>query len=408
MNNSLAGLRLVEGSAFVAAPFAGMTLAQQGVDVIRFDPIGGGLDYHRWPVTDDGDSLYWASLNKGKRSIAVDLRSEEGRELVVRLITASGADGGLFLTNFPAVGWLDYRELKKRRSDLIMLNIMGNSDGTSEVDYTVNCATGLPFMTGPSEHPGPVNHVLPAWDLLTGLTAVNGLLTAERHRRLTGEGQLIKLALSDVAFATMGNLGFISEYQINGTERGSTSNDLYGAFGRDFATSDGRRVMIAAISPRQWQALVKAMGIADEVKRIEDAEGVDLNQQGDRYRAREAIARLLAPWCAARSMSEVADALNLARVSWGPYQTVRQMLEEDRRCSAANPMFAEVEQPGIGRHLMPGSPLEFAAAGRHSARPAPLLGQHTDEILYDLLDLSDVQIGRLHDRGLVAGPTPKE
>ena len=104
MQSILSGLRIVEGSAFIAAPSAGMTLAQLGADVIRFDMIGGGIDYRRWPVSAQGKSLYWHSLNKGKRSIAVDFRHPEGRELLARIITASGEDAGLFVTNFPARG----------------------------------------------------------------------------------------------------------------------------------------------------------------------------------------------------------------------------------------------------------------------------------------------------------------
>src|SRR6202161_2103402 len=81
----LHGLRVIEGSAFVAAPLGGMTLAQLGAEVIRFDQIGGGLDHRRWPVTADGESLFWAGLNKGKRSIELDLRSDRGRELASAL-----------------------------------------------------------------------------------------------------------------------------------------------------------------------------------------------------------------------------------------------------------------------------------------------------------------------------------
>ncbi|MBC7938434.1 MAG: CoA transferase, partial [Chitinophagaceae bacterium] len=102
MKGILQGLRVVEGSAFVAAPLGGMTLAQLGADVIRFDPIGGGLDHRRWPVTADGRSLFWAGLNKGKRSIAVDIRKPRGQELLTQIICAPGADAGLFSTNFPA------------------------------------------------------------------------------------------------------------------------------------------------------------------------------------------------------------------------------------------------------------------------------------------------------------------
>lgn len=102
MNGILSGMRVVEGSAFVAAPLGGMTLAQLGADVIRFDPIGGGLDYKRWPVTLDGKhSLFWAGLNKGKRSIAVDIRHPRGQELLTQLICAPGENAGLFITNFP-------------------------------------------------------------------------------------------------------------------------------------------------------------------------------------------------------------------------------------------------------------------------------------------------------------------
>ena len=115
----LNGMRVVEGAAFVAGPLGGMTLAQLGADVIRFDPIGGGLDYRRWPVTKDGRSLYWAGLNKGKRSIALDLRSDEGREIATSLITAPGPDAGIFLTNYPAGGWIDYDHLVERRPDLV-------------------------------------------------------------------------------------------------------------------------------------------------------------------------------------------------------------------------------------------------------------------------------------------------
>jgi 2-methylfumaryl-CoA isomerase len=399
----LAGLRVVEGSAFVAAPSAGLGLAQMGAEVIRFDPIGGGLDYNRWPKTADGRSLYWAGLNKGKRSIAIDLRSPRGRELAIRLITAPGENSGIFLTNFPASGWMSYDALTALRPDLIMINIQGNRDGGSEVDYTVNPAIGFPGMTGPKGSDVPVNHVLPAWDVATGLSAVNGLLAAERHRRLTGEGRFVSVALSDVAFATLGNLGFIGEQRINGTERRPTGNDLYGAFGRDFVTSDGRRVMIVAITKRQWQALVETTGISEAVARIEAERGLDLGEEGDRYQATDAIAEVLAPWCAAQDFAELTRVLREGRVAFGPYQTVAQALDEDWRCSTANPMFAEVEQPGIGRYLMPGSPLEVAGDERVPVQPAPVVGQHTDEILADVLGLDGGEIARLHDAGIVAG-----
>lgn len=406
MNGILSGLRVIEGSAFIAAPSAGMTLAQLGAEVIRFDPLGGGLDYRRWPVTEQGDSLYWAGLNKGKKSFAVDIRNPRGRELLSQLICAPGENpenNGIFLTNFPTSGWMSYETLKAQRGDLIMVNIKGNRDGTSEVDYTVNPATGFPNLTGPVGEGAPVNHVLPAWDIATGLAAVNGILAADRHRRLTGEGQIISLALTDMAFATLGNLGFIGEAQINGAHRTATGNNLYGAFGRDFETKDGRRVMIVAITGRQWPALVETAGIASGVAEIEARRGLDMKREGDRYLATEDIAALLAPWCAEQDLAQLSATLTAGGVSWGPYQSVQQAVADDWRCSTDNPMFQEVEQPGIGTYLTPGSPLDFGAAPRETVRPAPALGQHTDQILAEILGLSDGEIAKLHDDNIVGG-----
>lgn len=400
----LAGMRVIEGSAFVAAPLGGMTLAQLGADVIRFDPIGGGLDYKRWPVTREGTSLFWAGLNKAKRSIAIDLRSQRGREILTALVCAPGSESGMLLTNFPLRGWLAYDALAAHRRDLIVVSIVGNHDGSSAVDYTVNPATGFPWATGPMNLNVPFNHLLPAWDAITGTLAVTGLLAAERHRRRTGEGQVVRVALSDVAFAMVGNLGKIAEVEINREERPKYGNYLYGAFGRDFATRDGTRIMVVALTGGQWSSLCAATGLHDALAVVERRMGLDFREEGDRFRAREVIAAILKPWIITRSLDDVREAFDAHGVCWSPYQTFSELVHRDPRCSPANPMFANVEQPGIGTYRMPGSPLDFDSAPRLAPRPAPLLGEHTDEILSTLLGFSDGEIARLHDEGVVAGP----
>lgn len=407
MSTILKGMRIIEGSAFVAAPLCGMTLAQQGAEVIRFDPLEGGLDARRWPLTRDGKSLYWVGLNKGKRSIAINTRTPEGQELIVSLIAAPGEGNGIFLTNFPASGWLGYDNLKSRRADVIMMNLFGNPDGSSAVDYTVNCAIGIPFATGPTHgHKpiNPVNHVLPAWDCIAGVTAAMGILAAERHRRLTGEGQFIKLPLSDVAMAMVGNLGLIGEAQINQEDHTSFGNYLYGAYGREFETSDDRYIYVVAITKRQWQALCQATGLTEKLGLIEPLLGVDLSQEGDRFKARDAISAVLQPWFAERTLDHVTRTFDGTGVCWGPYQTFLQMIEQDPRCSTDNPMFAEIEQPGIGSYLVPSSPLSFSALPRVAPERAPRLGEHTDEVLSGILGLGDGQIGVLHDKRIVGGP----
>ncbi|HET7714327.1 MAG TPA: CoA transferase [Bauldia sp.] len=396
----LAGLRIIEGSAFVAIPLGGMTLAQLGADVIRFDPIGGGLDAKRWPLDRQGNSLFWAGLNKGKRSIAVDLRSPEGRDVVATLI----AGAGNFITNLPDAGWLSYETLSKRRDDLIMVAMSGNRDGSSAIDYTVNAATGYPLVTGPPGSDEPVNSVLPAWDIAAGLHAVVGLLAAERYRARTGRGSLVRVALSDVAFALTAGLGRLAQGELGLDDGGKQGNFLYGAFGRDFVTSDGRRVMVVALTPKQWIALRSTTGLDAEVAALAERTGLDLDTPDGRFAARDELAALLAPWFARRTFAEVESAFADSGVSFGPYRTFRELATEDPRVIGPDSLFAPVAHAGGAVYRTPASPIDFDSVARLPPLPAPSLGQHTDEILAEVLGLPDHEIGRLHDNRIVAGP----
>jgi 2-methylfumaryl-CoA isomerase len=406
MNQLLQDLRIVEFSAFVAAPLGGMTMAQFGAEVIRIDPLKGGIDHYRWPVTDSGASIYWAGLNKAKRSVALALDKPEGRELAKAIATAPGPGAGIVLTNLPPLPGLDYASLKAARANMIMLRLIGNRDGSAAVDYTVNAASGFPLVTGPQPDEGsgaPVNNVLPAWDVATGLYLSTALLAAERHRSRTGEGQEVVAALADVMLAMVGHLGYIGDVQINGRSRPALGNDLYGSFGRDFATADGRRVMIIALTPRQWRALGRATGLGDALAALGPRLGVDLDTEAGRFDARDAIAALVAPWCAGKTLAEIEATFAGSGVLWGPFQDFATLVNRDSRCSTANPLFAEIDQAGIGRYLAPGLPLDFGAAPRQPPRPAPLLGQHTDLVLSEVLGLSSAEIGQLHDAGIVGG-----
>ena len=405
MQQILNGLRIVEGSAFIAAPSGGMTLAQLGAEVIRFDQIGGGIDYRRWPVTKEGKSLYWHSLNKGKRSIAVDFRKPKGREILTRLITAPGENAGLFVTNFPARGWLEDQKLREQRDDLISVNLTGDRHGASALDYTVNSQIGLPYLTGPLKSDEPINNPFPAWDVLAGQQIAIALLAAERYRRLTGQGQLIKLALTDVALATMGHLGFIAETEVNGESRQSTGNYIFGTFGHDFVCKDGYRVMVVGVSLNQWNAIVSVTNCQTQVLALEQELDLDFKQEGDRFLARERLKALFQAWFEERNFKEVKVALDKARVCWGPYQTVDELVHKDPECSEANPLFNRIKQPGVGSYLVPSQPIHFSNLDRVPPKPAPLLGQHTDQILSEVLDMDSREIGHLHDDGVVAGPS---
>ncbi len=403
MAGILQGMRVIEGSAFVAVPLAGMTLAQMGADVIRFDRLQGGLDAHRWPVTPSGASLFWAGMNKGKRSLAVDIARPEGQEIVAALITAPGPDAGMFLTNLRAKGWMDYPALAARRADLIMVSLTGTRRGEPAVDYTVNPSLGFPTATGAEGSADPVGHVLPAWDCIAGQMVVNTLLAAERHRLRTGVGQLAELSLKDVAAAMLGHLGIVGEVAVNGVDRAKVGNALYGAYGQDFVTADGARVMVIGLTDRQWRGLVRVLDMAPAIAALEAQSGLDLTKEGNRFAARVAINALFAPWFAARTLAMIAPMFDAAGLTWAPFRTFGQAVREDSDLSDANPMMKVIDQPGIGPYPVPGSPVSFGAMARMDPVAAPRLGQHSEEILADVLGLAAGQIGALMDAKVVAG-----
>jgi 2-methylfumaryl-CoA isomerase len=398
----LKALRVIEAASFVAAPSAALHLAQLGARVIRIDPLGGGMDAARWPRAKTGESLYWQGLNKGKESVAIDMSRPEGRELAQALITAPGDDAGLFITNYPQTSFLAHAKLAERRPDLITVRVQGWADGRSAVDYTVNAATGLPMMTGPVSATGPVNHVLPAWDLLTGAIAATQLLAAERYRRDCGQGQEILVPLSSVAFGALGALGQLAEVELGGADRSRGGNHLYGAFGRDYRCADGRFVMLVAITRRQWQGVVRALGLTEGIAALEARRGVDFSaDEGLRHTHREAIDALIEPAVAALTSEELAARLEANDVLWGPYRTLSEAMAVEPELSDTHPMMARIRHPGGLEYRTPGSPVQSSLLARESPEPAPAMGEHTAAVLAEVLGLTDAQLGRLIDQKLI-------
>ncbi|KUO16426.1 mesaconyl-CoA isomerase [Streptomyces dysideae] len=396
-------MRVIEVSSFVAAPLGGMTLSQLGAEVIRVDPLDGAADTRRWPLTKSGASLYWAGLNKGKRSLMVNMRSDAGRAIVRDLVATCPAGTAVVLTNAVGRPWLSYDELSAVCPDLIHVQIEGRSDGSPAVDYTVNAEVGFPMVTGPAGHGDPVNHVLPAWDIACGLYAALGVSAAARRRAATGEGDQVRVALADVALAMAGNLGFLAEAQVNNVQRQRIGNYLYGGFARDFTCSDGGRLMVVALTGRHWRDLLEVTGMHKPVAALEESLRADFSVEDDRFEYREVLAGLFQRWFADRPMAEVCHALTGTSLVWSPYRSFGQAVQHLQSSDGANPIMSIIDQPDIGPHLAPGSPLTFASAP-FDAEPAPLLGQHTRAILADDLGLSAEEIEGLHRDKAVAGP----
>ncbi|WP_442791147.1 CoA transferase [Mycobacterium sp. Aquia_216] len=391
----LSGITVIEISSFVAAPLCGVTLNQLGAQVIRIDPIGGASDVKRWPLAADGTSIYWTGLNKGKRSATIDVRSPEGRELVQRLVTEGD---GIVVTN-AVLPWLSHDELAAKRSDVIHVQLLGRGDGSTGVDYTVNAAIGYPLVTGPAGQAGPINHVLPAWDVCCGLYAALAVVSAVHRRERSGEGARITLALEDVALATAGNLGLLTEPQVTGTQRERLGNAIYGQYGQDFTSSDGVAFMVVLLTPRHFRDMVGVTGTEPAVAALAEALGVDFNVEGDRYRYRDVLSGLFAAWFADHTAGQVTAALSETTVLFERYRTFAEVVDDPKVTD--NPLFSKLNQPGVGEYLAAGLPSAFD--GVHLAsQAAPALGQDTADVLTQRLGLTSADIERLTSAKTIA------
>ena len=209
------------------------------------------------------------------------------------------------------------------------------------------------------------------------------------------------LTLKDVAAAMLGNLGIIGDVTLNGNDRAKAGNALYGAYGQDFECADGRRVMVIGLTHRQWRNLLKVTGTEAEMDYLASSLRADFNDEGVRWQYRHKITAVLAQWFAKRRVPEFADAFDKGGITWSEFRSFSRALAEDADLSTANPMFAQVTQPGVGTYLTPGSPMAFSAHDRAEPVRAPMLGEHTEEILADVAGLPDNEIASLFDQGVV-------
>ncbi|ODS99788.1 MAG: carnitine dehydratase [Erythrobacter sp. SCN 62-14] len=403
MYNLLNDLSIIEVSSFVASPTAGLYCAQMGAEVIRVDHKAGGLDYNRYMLTAEGRSLSWENLNRAKKSVALDLQSGEGRELLVEL----AAKTGQCITNLPEKSFLSHAAMQARRADMVSLRVMGWHDGRQAMDFTVNAAAGYPLMCGPEDwdpaDAPPVNQVLPAWDFITGAYGAFALLAALRHRDKTGEGSEVRLPLGDVAIGTMANAGLMAEVLYRGSDRERLGNAIWGAFGRDFRCRDGVRFMVAALTPKQWSGLIKAFGLEDDIAALEAELGVRF-ADGDtpRFQNRERLFALFQEAAGAVDYADLAARLAAEGCTFERYRTAYEAAK-DPVLIADNPLFGPSPANPSG-FAYPATRSFANLPGREAGnpRPAPFLGEHSEEVLMDKLGLSSGTLAKLVDAGTVA------
>ena len=399
MYDLLDDLSIIEASSFVASPTAGLYCAQLGAEVIRVDHKEGGLDYDRYMLTSEGRSLSWENLNRAKKSVALDLRSAEGRELLVAL----SARTGTLITNLPENSFLSHAAVSADCPDLVSVRIMGWHDGRQAMDFTVNAASGYPLMCGPEgwdpATAPPVNQVLPAWDFITGAYCAFALVAAIRHRDRTGEGSELRVPLGDVAIGTVANSGAMAEMLYRGADRERLGNAIWGAFGRDCRSQDGVRFMVAALTPKQWTGLVTAFDLADQIAALEQQVGVRFaNGDRPRFEHRHALFDLFQARADTMDWSELERRMAAHGCTFERYRTMHEAAN-DPVLVDDNPLFTRTSANPSG-FAYPAARSFANMPGREAGdpEPAPYLGQHTEEVLAERLGLSSGAIGDLVDR----------
>ena len=402
MYQLLAGLRVIEVSSFVASPTAGLYLAQLGAEVIRVDHTAGGLDYDRALLTAEGRSLAWENLNRAKKSVALDLHSKEGRALLVELVRNTG----VLITNLPVDSFLSHAAIAEGCPELVSVRIMGWHDGRQAMDFTVNAASGYPLMTGPAEWDAasapPINQVLPAWDFITGAYCAFALLAGLRHRDATGEGIELRVPLGDVAIGTAANSGAMAEMLYRGGDRERLGNAIWGALGRDLISRDGQRFMVAALTAKQWNALVDALDVRAQIAALEVSRGLSFATiDANRFDQREGIFAIMQRAAGQLDYADLAQRLAGAGATFEHYRTMFEAAQ-DPVLVADNPLFGP----------SPANPSGFEYPATRSfanvpnmpvgnPRPAPYLGEHSEQVLADALGLAPAEISEMIERGLV-------
>jgi 2-methylfumaryl-CoA isomerase len=403
MYKLLSDLSIIEVSSFVASPTAGLYCAQMGAEVIRIDHTAGGLDYQRYMLTKEGRSLSWENLNRAKKSVALDLRSGEGRELCVELAAKTGQS----ITNLPERSFMSHDAMAAQREDMISVRIMGWHDGRQAMDFTVNAASGYPLMCGPEDWETatapPVNQVLPAWDFITGAYASFALLAALRERDSSGKGHEVRIPLGDVAIGTMANSGALAEMRYRGSDRIRLGNAIWGAFGKDFRSKDGVRFMVAALTGKQWAGLVEAFGVEKEIAALEARLGVRF-ADGDepRFENREPLFAIFDQAAAAMDWADLEARMASAGTTFERYRTMHEAAH-DQVLIGDNPLFGpSPANPSGFEYPATRSFANMPDEQTGDPAPAPYLGQHSEEVLAERLGLSSGAIGKLVDAGTVA------
>jgi formyl-CoA transferase len=407
MPGALSHIRVLDLTRILAGPWCTQILADLGAEVIKIERPGGGDDTRSWgpPYLKDTDgndtreSAYYLSCNRGKKSVALDVSTYEGQDIVRKL--ASQSD--LLIENYKVSGLrqygLDYESLKAVNPRLIYCSITGFGQtgpyaSNAGYDFIIQAMGGMMSITGERDDlpgGGPQKVGVAVSDVMTGMYATVALLAALAHRERTGEGQYIDMALLDSEVAMVANLG--SNYLVSGKAPGRMGNAHQNIVPyQAFATADGHMIL-AVGNDNQFSRFCSVAG------RPELAQDPRFATNPNRVRNRPMLVPVVAEIMRTRTTRQWLEALEPAGVPVGPINNLAQVFEDPQ--VRARGMKVEAPHPLAGKVPMVASPMKLSATPVEHRTAPPTLGQHTDEILTALLGFTEQQIALLREQGVV-------
>jgi crotonobetainyl-CoA:carnitine CoA-transferase CaiB-like acyl-CoA transferase len=392
----LHGVRVVDFSRVLAGPYCTMLLADMGAEVIKIEQPGVGDDTRAWgPPYQGTESGYYLAVNRNKTGVALDLKSDKGRELALRLIDTADVVVENFRVGVMEKLGLGYEQLRARKPDIIYCSISGfGRSGPYKdrpgYDLIAEAMSGFMSVTGEAEGHG-MRAGVAVGDVTTGMLACNGILAALLHRERSGEGQLVEAALLDTLVGWLINANMY--YLITGRNQPRTGNAhaLVVPY-QTFETAD-LPMIITAGNDRLFAALCRVIG------RPELSSDPRFRTNSDRIANRPALAAEIEGELVKRPAAEWAELLLDAGVPSSPINTMAEVFADPH--VLAREMLVELPHPTLGSVRLPGVPLKFSATPATARSAPPLRGQHTRAVLTEQLGLSESEVAELAADGVV-------
>ena len=388
---ALSNIRILDLTRVLAGPYASMILGDMGADIIKIERPDTGDDSRSFGPYVNGESAYFMSINRNKRSMTLNLKTDEGKKLLLDMIEKVDVVMENFRPGTMEKLGLGYETLKEINPRLIYaaMSGFGHTGPYSQrpaYDGVVQAMGGIMSITG--EEGGKPTRVGPSiGDLAAGMFGAIGILGALTSRNETGTGQKVDVAMLDCQVALLENA--VARYVISGETPKPAGNRHSSIVPFEpFETEDGE-IMIAAGNDALWQKLCIAM---DKENILEDERFSTNPLRNDHY---ETLRPLIADVIKTRKTSQWQDTLDQAGVPNGPINTIDKVME-DPQVMARN-MILEVDHPIAGTVKVPGSPIKMSDNKDEIRMPSPVLGQHTEEILKEVLNLTDTEINVLKD-----------